>query len=106
MNPYPSLTTRRSGFFAGVTARRHWRMLWFPLLATLLAAALSMLPYDWNLRWIGNGFGIAFLAGLTWFLGLAVLRFARKRVAGGFAALACLVVAVLEVTTRQQLLEP
>lgn len=78
------------GFCQRVFSKPNLKTLWLPLLAALLAAALTVWPYRWNLRWLGAFMGVASLAGLLWFLMLAMARLCQKRVAAGFAALACL----------------
>jgi hypothetical protein len=76
---------------------RHWKTLLLPLAATVAALALGMIPYSWKFGWIGQAFGYLWIGGLLWFLMLAIARFYRKRIGGGFAALGCMIAAVISI---------
>lgn len=56
-----------------------------------------MIPYGWHLRWLGPYFMVAYPAAILWFLALAIVRFFKKRIASGFAALAGLALSVVSI---------
>jgi hypothetical protein len=92
MNPDTAMEPR--GFVKRIIGG-HWKTLWLPLAATVAALAVGMFPYSWRFDWIGEAFGYLWLGGLLWFLMLAIVRFCRKRIGAGFAALGCMIAAVI-----------
>lgn len=83
--------------FTRAFAKPQLQTLWFPLLALLLCEILAMIPYGWHLRRLGEYFMVAYPAAILWFLVLAIGRFLKKRIAGGFAALAGLVLSFISI---------
>ena len=91
----PAPTSR--SYFQRAFAKPHLQTLWFPLLALLLCEILAMIPYGWYLRGLGEYFMVAYPAAILWFLVLAIVRFCKKRSAGGFVALGGLAVSVVSI---------
>lgn len=91
--PPPTFRSR----FTRAFAKPQLQTLWFPLLALLLCEILAMIPYGWHLRWLGPYFMVAYPAAILWFLALAIVRFFKKRIASGFAALAGLALSVVSI---------
>ena len=84
-------------YFKRTFAKPQLKTLWFPLLALLFCEILAMIPYGWQLRWLGPYFMVAYPAAILWFLVLAIGRFSKKRIAGGFAALAGFALSVASI---------
>lgn len=84
-------------YFKRAFAKPQLKTLWFPLLALLFCEILAMLPYGRQLRWLGPYLMVAYPAAILWFLVLAIGRFSKKRIAGGFAAFAGLALSVASI---------
>ena len=86
--PPSSESDSGSSLASRVFSRPSFLACWLPMAIAIAAILLAILAFGDGI--IANLLGVVFIAGLAWFLGLAIYRFAKKRIAAGFGALVCL----------------